>query len=276
MLNMIKCVVSDLDGTLLYNGKLSDNNYMAIKQLQENDILFVIATGRNIQELDILDLKGINCPKVLVNGSLVLDKKGDVLSLINFENDILEKMLKVISEYDVGYILYTKDMRYVVKKDVLIYSFRNSMNVFGNNFFDSVKEINDDILNNTTFCKVEILDGEHFTILEEINKRLSLIDGLSCTSSDPNNVEVIAEDVSKYSGIKVLMEKYDIKDDEIAIFGDSNNDLSMFENVIESYAMGNANDRIKSLAKYIADDCKDDGFYKAVTKIIETNKNLTM
>ena len=276
MLNMIKCVVSDLDGTLLYNGKLSDNNYMAIKQLQENDILFVIATGRNIQELDILDLKGINCPKVLVNGSLVLDKKGDILSLINFEKDTLEKMLKVISEYDVGYILYTKDMRYVVKKDVLIYSFRNSMNVFGNNFFDSVKEINDDILNNTTFCKVEILDGEHFTMLEEINKRLSLIDGLSCTSSDPNNVEVIAEDVSKYSGIKVLMEKYDIKDDEIAIFGDSNNDLSMFENVIESYAMGNANDRIKSLAKYIADDCKNDGFYKATTKIIEMNKNLTM
>lgn len=273
---MIKCVVSDLDGTLLYEGKLSDNNYKAIKLLQENDILFVIATGRNIQELDILDLKGINCPKVLVNGSLVLDKKGDVLSLTNFENDTLEKMLKVISEYDVGYILYTKDMRYVVKKDVLIYSFRNSMNVFGNNFFDSVKEIDDDILHNTTFCKVEILDGEHFTMLEEINKRLSLIDGLSCTSSDPNNVEVIAEDVTKYSGIKVLMEKYGIKDDEIAIFGDSNNDLSMFENVIESYAMGNANDKIKSLAKYIAADCKDDGFYKAITKIIEMNKNLTL
>ena len=276
MLNMIKCVVSDLDGTLLYKGKLSDNNYKAIRLLKENDMQFVIATGRNIQELDILDLKGMSCPKVLVNGSLVLDEKDNVISLVNFEKETLEKMLKVINEYDVGYILYTKDIRYIVKKDTMLYSFRNSMNVFGNNFFDAVKEMNDDILHNISFCKVEILDGEHFAMLEEINKKLGLIKGLSCTSSDPNNIEVIAENVSKYHGIEVLMEKYDIKDNEIAIFGDSDNDLSMFENVEESYAMGNANDRIKSLAKHITADCKDDGFYKAVIKIIDENKNLTL
>ena len=44
---MIKCVVSDLDGTLLYNGKISDNNLRAIKLLEKNNIKFIIATGRN-------------------------------------------------------------------------------------------------------------------------------------------------------------------------------------------------------------------------------------
>ncbi len=266
---MIKCVVSDLDGTLLYKGKLSNNNYQAIKLLNENNITFAIATGRNIEELSILDLNDIVCPKVLINGSLVVDEKDNVLSLINFNKNPLIKLIDLLNEHEVGYILYTKDRRYIVNKEVLLNSFRNSMDVFGDNFFNSIKDFNNDVLDD--FCKIEVLDGERFDLLRDIEKRIGLIDGLACTSSDPNNVEVISSLSSKYKGIKVLCSKYGFKEDEIAIFGDSNNDLSMFENIKESYAMGNSNTLIKSKAKYICDTCKDDGFYKSVLTIIENN-----
>ncbi len=268
---MIKCVVSDLDGTLLYKGKLSNNNYRAINLLKENGIKFAIATGRNIAELSILDLKDIVCPKVLVNGSLVLDENDEILSLINFKKDSFIKLINVLNEYKVGYVLYTKDQRYIVNKDIMLKSFENSMDVFGNDFFNSIKEFDKDVLNSVEFCKIEVLDGIRFEMLREIENKLGLINGLACTSSDPNNVEVISNLSSKYKGIKVLCAKYGFKEDEIAIFGDSNNDLSMFENIKESYAMGNGNDLIKSKAKYITDTCKNDGFYKSVLNIIENN-----
>lgn len=54
---MIKIIASDLDGTLLYNGELSENNYKAVKQLQENGIEFVMASGRNITEIKLVDLE---------------------------------------------------------------------------------------------------------------------------------------------------------------------------------------------------------------------------
>ena len=76
--------------------------------------------------------------------------------------------------------------------------------------------------------------------------------------------------VDKYYGLKKILEKNGYKPDEVAIFGDSDNDFELFENVTESYAMGNANDRIKSHAKYVIGSCEDDGFYLQVMKILHS------
>ena len=47
---MIKMVVSDMDGTLLNTkGQISEKNIEAIHHLMENQIEFVIASGRDYQ-----------------------------------------------------------------------------------------------------------------------------------------------------------------------------------------------------------------------------------
>ena len=264
---MIKIIASDLDGTLLYNGHLSENNYRAVKQLQDNGIEFVVASGRNITEVKMLDFKDIECSKVLINGTIVVDKDYNLISADYLKRDELDLLLAYIDEYKVGTIFYGTEERYGYNIDIMNDSFKDDPNVFGNAFFKGLIEIKDLDEIKADICKVEIMDGVRFEMLKEMGDKILATKKFGVTSSNRNNIEVTLPFVDKYYGLKKILEKNAYKDDEVAIFGDSDNDFELFENVAESYAMGNANDRIKSHAKYVIESCEDDGFYLQVMKV---------
>ena len=279
---MIKCVVSDLDGTLLYNGVISDNNFRAIKLLEENNIKFVIATGRNDNEFGLIDLHGNKFPMVMINGALVKDENDNVLSSTKINKDSLLDVYKVVLDMKIGTIIYTSNSRFVLNGTRLRDSFLSDLDplkreIFGVNFFDnlidieSYRDVEDDVY------KIEIMDGKDIETLKKIRTELSKISGLSITSSASNNIEINDYTVNKYNGLKSFMERYGYTKDEVAIFGDSDNDLSLFENMKETYAVANASDNIKKRAKYIVDECKGDGFCKGVIDILlKQNGKTTM
>ena len=60
-----------------------------------------------------------------------------------------------------------------------------------------------------------------------------------------------------------------LKNQEVMVLGDSFNDYSMFKEFPISFAMGNAIDEIKEIAKYITDTNYNDGVAKAIYKIIK-------
>ena len=59
---------------------------------------------------------------------------------------------------------------------------------------------------------------------------------------------------------------------EVATIGDMRNDLPMFARSGISFAMGNAADDIKTLAKYVTDTNENDGFAKAMDVILKLNE----
>ena len=270
---MIKCVVSDLDGTLLYNGKVSDNNFRAIKLLKDNNIKFIIATGRNENELSLLDLHGDKFPMVMINGALVKDENDLVISSTKINKNVLLDIYKIVSTYKIGTIIYTSSVRYVLYGKRLRDSFFSDIDplrreIFGDTFFNDLVDIDDYKDINEDIFKFEIMDAKDREMLAEIKKKFLEIDGLSITSSAGNNIEINDYTVSKYNGLKSFMDKFGYTKEEVAVFGDSDNDLSLFENMIETYAVNNASYNIKKNAKYIVDDCKDDGFCKGVIDIL--------
>ena len=267
---MVKIIASDLDGTLLYNGQLSENNYKAVKQLQDNGIKFVVASGRNISEVKMVNFRDIVCPKVLINGGVVVDEDYNIISTTYLDNEQLKILLDHINEYKVGAIFYGTEKRYAVNVGIMADSFKADGDVFGSNFFNDLKEIKNLDEIDVDICKVEVMDGVRFDMLKEMGDKILTTKKFGVTSSYPNNIEVTPLNVDKFRGLKSIMDKYGYKDDEVAIFGDSDNDFELFENVTESYAMGNANERIKSHAKYVIDSCEDDGFYLEVMKILHS------
>lgn len=272
---MIKCVVSDLDGTLLHNGKLSKNNYQAIKMLQEKGIEFVVATGRNITEVRMLDFKDINCSKVLINGSIVVDENFNILAKTALNKSDVSYVYEIVKKENVGTIFYGTNNRYGFNMKLMVDSFKNSIrdrDIFGNGFFNGLIEIQNVDEIKEDVCKCEIMDGIRYDLLKSIKTKILNEKVVEPTSSAENNVEILSLNTNKYAGLKELMNIRDYKKDEVAIFGDSDNDFALFENMIESYAMGNANANVKSHAKYIVDTCANDGFYKGVLKIISENK----
>ena len=270
---MIKCVVSDLDGTLLYNGKISDNNLRAIKLLEKNNIKFIIATGRNENEMDMLDLHGNKFPMVMINGALVKDKNDQIISCTKMNKDALLNVYEIVKREKIGTIIYASNIRYVLYGKRLRDSFLSGLDpikreIFGLTFFndlvdiESYKDVKDDVY------KIEIMDGKNRKIIDDIKKELLEVDGISVTSSASNNIEINDYTVSKYNGLLSFMDKFNYSKEEVAVFGDGDNDLSLFKNMIETYALNNASDSIKKNAKYIVDDCKDDGFCKGVIDIL--------
>ena len=92
-------ICSDIDGTLAVNGEVPENNVEAIKRFQENGGIFVIATGRDYDYIDmfkerfypdkyIISGNGnvlYNTEKKLVEEVFVLDEKAEKAAIRAFD-----------------------------------------------------------------------------------------------------------------------------------------------------------------------------------------------
>ena len=105
---------------------------------------------------------------------------------------------------------------------------------------------------------------------QEQLKMIEIASGLGTDFTHPErtNVEFTARGVNKGSGLKFLAETLGISPDEIMAIGDNNNDLTMLEYAVHSVAMGNSDDSIKKIARYVTDTNDNDGAAKAIERII--------
>ena len=74
---------------------------------------------------------------------------------------------------------------------------------------------------------------------------------------------MLIEPTMKEKGIRYVMKKYGLADDQVVVFGDGMNDRSMFLPEWMSIAMGNAKPALKAKAKYITARADEDGIWKA-------------
>ena len=69
-----------------------------------------------------------------------------------------------------------------------------------------------------------------------------------------NTIEMVPKGCNKAVGIAAVCRIFHIAWEDTIVFGDSNNDLSMFEYAATKVAMGNASPKIKELADYVTTD----------------------
>ena len=67
-------------------------------------------------------------------------------------------------------------------------------------------------------------------------------------------IEFIPKGFSKAAGIQIVCKALDIPWENTVCFGDSNNDLPMFQYVHTKVAMGNSSPAVRELADHITDD----------------------
>lgn len=74
---------------------------------------------------------------------------------------------------------------------------------------------------------------------------------------------LFVEPDDKAHGIDLMEDLLGIEDGDVVVFGDSKNDLSMFNGRWLSVAMGNAPDFLKEKATFVTTDAGDDGIFNA-------------
>ncbi|MDP3442283.1 MAG: HAD hydrolase family protein, partial [Ignavibacteria bacterium] len=83
-----------------------------------------------------------------------------------------------------------------------------------------------------------------------------------------NWIDISPKGLTKIVGIRQIMEIHGINDDEVLTMGDSDNDVSMISAFPNGVAMGNANERIKSIAKHMTKSNSENGVAYAIYKFV--------
>ena len=89
------------------------------------------------------------------------------------------------------------------------------------------------------------------------------------STSDETLIEINSKKASKGNALRELAKKLNIKEDEVMIFGDQKNDISMFDIAgFYKVAMGNAVSEIKERANYVTKTNNEDGIAYALRRLV--------
>jgi Cof subfamily protein (haloacid dehalogenase superfamily) len=284
---MIKCIASDMDGTLLNSyQQVSQENKEAILKAQEQGIEVVIATGRSYQEVRfILDEADIHCPVIGVNGAEVRTKEGEILSATPIEKHVAKKAAEKLMEKDIYFEIYTNKGTYSLdpnKAVAIIVDIVVSANPDVKPE-DVVKRAEErtrhglvhqvesyDVLFNDDTHQIYKLFG--FALNSDrrgaAESALEELTELTVSSSGHNNLEITHRNAQKGIALETFVKSKGISMVETMAMGDSFNDISMLERVGRAVAMGNADYEIKTLCDVITATNDEHGVAKAILEVL--------
>lgn len=288
---MYKLIAIDLDGTLLNSyGEITKINREAIKTAQENGIEVILASGRDPRTMERISGElDINSYLIAGNGANVFDIK---LQKNIYENYIdVEKALKIIKickENTIFFSIYTtqeiitEGIKYNIKvfnnensyrpeeqrtnikvvQDVYDYVEKKKPNILKIIICDEDKIIFNHIIETMkTIEDVEVLEVEH------MSKKIIRI-GNEQFPVEYFYTEVTNKDSNKWTAIKFLINKLNIKEQEVICIGDNMNDYEMIKNAGVGITMSGSALEKQNIADYVTEDNNSDGVGKAIYKYI--------
>lgn len=292
---MIKAIVTDMDGTLL-NGddQISERTKEILMQCQKNGICLVLASGRSylrlepyVQELKMREYNGF---LIEINGMATQSlKKGSrtIVSCLSREEinelfDFIKKQGDEIQAYlDDGFFNYIPEEMIEIKQQERKqrnlpddYPWSGGAWTWNNDMrggYPKQKRINEACETDAPLNKIAALNcpqkiDELFSLLiKKYGKDYEIV--RTC----PRIIEITAKGVTKGNALRRLMEENGWSDDEVIVFGDGENDVSMFEQVKTSVAMANAEEYVKQKASFITQSNKEEG----LAAFLEKNKILS-
>jgi Cof subfamily protein (haloacid dehalogenase superfamily) len=284
---MIKCIATDMDGTLLNSTQdITEENKAAILKAQEQGIEVVVATGRSYQEATfVLDEAGLKLPIICVNGAEVRSKDGSVIATNPLSKDQARRAAEALAKTGNYFEVYTSQGTFTNDPD-------KAISIMTDIFASANPEVPMETLvkgAHERFHKglVQVVDdytplfndGEHaiykllaFSIdeqkQEEGKKSLSEIEGLALSSSGHLNIEITSEKAQKGIALEAFTESKGISLADTMAIGDNQNDLSMFARVGRAVAMGNADFEIQMECDVVTSANDESGVAEAILEVL--------
>ena len=269
---MYKLVATDLDGTLVTDEKeLTKKTVEVIKEASKKGVKIMISSGRSFYRLekfiDALDLRKENQCTICFNGGMIVENKTkEMLYSKSLDAEEVEELIQLGKALRLPIMIYTRDTHYVETIPEVVR--KNTKNLKGMNLkVVNFNQINFNKPENYIYkvCfidKPEKIIEKRKQISEEILKKYEI------TSSVPEYLEIVKKGIKKSEAIKVVMEKYDIKQDEVMAIGDGENDVEMLDFAGLGIAMENASDFVKGFANDVTTSNNHDGVANAIEKYI--------
>lgn len=254
---MKKAVFFDIDGTLMdHHNFIPESTKDGIHKLQEKGSYAFLCTGRSrafVRHPAILD---IGFDGVISGCGTMIEFQDEVVYYKKLEQDMVKRTVDFLKEHHVAVIMEGRYKLYADAQD-----FREDR------YIARVRqELGSDLLP-LTGCENEWEVSKFSCVTEfadmEILKQY-LAKDYELIIHDIPVMEIVPKGCTKGTGILKVCEMLDIPVSDSYAFGDSANDLPMFEAAGCSIAMGNATDLAKQRASYVTDTLHEDGIYHAL------------
>jgi Cof subfamily protein (haloacid dehalogenase superfamily) len=259
----------DLDGTLLNkSSQISSFTKETLALLGEKDIAFTVATGRTMHSAQfVLEGQSFLLPHIYNNGVAIWDPSGNALTLENLlapseVNLIIEHAVKnnitpFINTVNMDspnheHVIYHSTPKYQVERDLIEKYFSRT----------KAKLATIESLPATAHITNISMIGDAalvYDMYQQLNMHEELIaySGPAIEGDEYRWMDVHHKLASKGSAVELLRNQLGASN--VICFGDSDNDLSMFELADEAYAPSNAKPYIKDAATSVIGHHDEDG-----------------
>ena len=271
---MIKLIATDMDGTLLdQRGQLDLPRLEKIlDKLDQRGVRFVIATGNEVHRMrQLLDHLSKRVVLVVANGARIFEND-QLIQAQTWDDAMVDRALAhfngrecqdqfVVTAMNGGFVkegtVFTELDKFMTPEMIeKFYQRMNFVDEFDPSLFGGV-------------LKMSMVVGEERldSVLQEVN---DLFDGgVRAVSSGYGCIDILQDGIHKAWGLVELLKRWNLKPEQIMAFGDSENDIEMLELAGISYAMENAEDRVKEIATEVAPANSQAGVYQVLENWLE-------
>lgn len=270
---MTKYIFLDIDGTLYSpkTGSTPPSAEKALKIARGNGHKIFLCTGRSLAEivkyLDY-DVDGL----IMGAGGMIYVEKKRVYNHPIPKEDVT-KIKSLIDQAGLGYSLEGSAGAYCSQKgyEALLKYFAGG----SNDRDEMIRKANENCTyteehgNEETDQIYKICafgsdwEKDYLPIIEKLPKPYIMTQSMSIPEEHFCIGEVTNENVSKATGIQLILKHYGASKEDAIGIGDSANDIPMFSVVNDSIAMGNGTPETKAAANWVTTDILDDGILNA-------------
>lgn len=247
----IKAIVVDLDRTLLHTDKtISPYTAEVFKKCKQKGILLMVATARPLRTMlqycEIIDFDAISA----TNGARIIC--GGYRKEYGLCPESAERVLTALKRYP--------DYRVTLETGEEAYSNKPIEDYFS--------VISDDL---AAVARAEgaikiLISLDTPDVLETVKKMLT--DDLYYTVANGHLIQIMSKSVTKWNGVKAMLDICNISATETAYFGDDHDDVEPIRMCGIGVAVSNAIDEVKAVADHIAESNDDDGVAKFIDRYI--------
>lgn len=267
----MKAIALDMDGTVLNDrGELSEKLTEVLTAMNDTGIKIIFATGRTQSEILKAAPSEIDIAGYVAASGMSVFIDDELVAAQTFSDDVVHKLLAKAREHEIYYETYTatgsgrtllEDREYSVRD--LSADAPRTMLEFENILLKETLQDEEqwvDSLKTGQIIKVFFISKDlakidrWYAYLESVQVEMAF----ALYKTSRHNCEVMLAGHDKATGLKILLNHYDLSFEDVHAIGDSMNDLPMFKVCGHVTAMKNSTDDVLSAADDVTEFTNDE------------------
>lgn len=267
----------DLDGTLIkFSRKVSEENLKALKLYSNLKGQIVISTGRwPISAIKINSLIENYCENknrylISLNGAIIYDLvESKIIYQSIISHHIFEKLIEFRKRHHLGMWVYTLEGI----KNKFIYTiripFKRIVSLFNSGKLLKIKQTNSSHFNVLKILFLSLskkkIEKSYLWLKENLEPYLQI------TKTSPHNIEITHSNTNKGSSVDIVCKMLNVDKERTVAFGDSGNDLPMFEKTGICISINSKNSQVLSKATYVVNSKHNNAVALGLVKYVINN-----